>query len=161
MTVSEAAVLKRLRALCLALPEAIETTTFDHPTFQAGPKRTFAVLDDHERGGALCIVFKADLAVQASLVRAAPFFLCKFGAKHGWTSLAVGDSIDWDQVRELISASYRLVALKRMVSALDSGSAPAARPARGGSPPRSHGPSRPRTRKRRSRGDRPPPVRAR
>ena len=42
-------VLERLRAICRRLPEVIETTTFGHPTFQAGKKKTFVVLDDHER----------------------------------------------------------------------------------------------------------------
>jgi hypothetical protein len=56
----EASILKRLRAICSQLPGVVETVTFGHPTFQAGKKKTFVVLDDHERDdGALCLVFKA------------------------------------------------------------------------------------------------------
>ncbi len=93
--------------------------TFGHPTFQAGKKRTFVVLDDHERAGMLCLVFKADRAEQARLVDGERFFPCKFGAKHGWTSMRVDAQADWRQAKELVVESYRRVALKRMVAALD------------------------------------------
>jgi len=112
-------VLKRLRAICDKLPEAIETTTFGHPTFQAGKKKTFVVLDDHERDGELCIVFKASLAEQKKLVKTAGFFPCKFGARHGWTSFVVDRNIDWKDVERLVVSSYRLMANKRMLAALD------------------------------------------
>jgi predicted DNA-binding protein (MmcQ/YjbR family) len=112
-------VLERLRAICRRLPEVIETTTFGHPTFQAGKKKTFVVLDDHERKGALCIVFKAPLDEQKKLTRNPRFFPSKFGAKHGWTSLEVDASLDWNQVEALVLGSYRLLANRRMLAALD------------------------------------------
>ncbi|MGO8971171.1 MAG: MmcQ/YjbR family DNA-binding protein [Myxococcaceae bacterium] len=109
----------KLRALCRALPEALETKTFGHPTFQAGPRRTFVVLDDHEQPQMLCLVFKLARAEQRRLVDAKRFFLSKFGAKHGWTAMRVDARTDWPQVQQLVVASYRRVALKRMVAALD------------------------------------------
>lgn len=130
---SEAFVLKRLRAICDNLPEAIETETFGHPTFQAGKKKTFVVLDDHECEDALCIVFKASLADQARLVRKPRFFRSKFGAKHGWTSMRVDTELDWQQVRELVTQSYRLLANQRMLAALD-GQSPAIVPRPRGRP---------------------------
>jgi len=115
----EGRALAALRTICSVLPESIETTTFGHPTFQAGKKRTFVVLDDHERPRMLCLVFKADRAEQARLVDGEMFFPCKFGAKHGWTSMRVDARTDWRRAKELVVASYRRVALKRMVAALD------------------------------------------
>ena len=111
--------LEKLRAICSVLPESVETKTFGHPTFQAGKKRTFVVLDDHEQPGMLCLVFKADRAEQAGLVDGVRFFASKFGAKHGWTAMRVDARTDWRQAKGLIEASYRRVALKRMVAALD------------------------------------------
>jgi predicted DNA-binding protein (MmcQ/YjbR family) len=116
---SEKAVLERLRRICLALPEAVETTTFGHPTFQAGAKRTFAVLDDHECDGYLCIVFKASLAQQQELLEDTRFLPSKFGARKGWTAMKVEPGLDWQLVDRLVTASYRLVAVKRMLLALD------------------------------------------
>ncbi len=125
--------LTRLRRVCSLLPEAIETTTFGHPTFQAGKRRTFAVLDDHEQPDMLCLVFKAGPADQEDLVNNEDFFPSKFGAKHGWTAMRVHRRTDWQHAQELVVASYRLVALRRMVTALDRNP----RPPRGRRPTRS------------------------
>jgi predicted DNA-binding protein (MmcQ/YjbR family) len=111
--------LPKLRAICAKLPESIETTTFGHPTFQAGPKKTYAVLDDHEQKGMLCLVFKTTRAEQKRLVDDVRFFLSKFGAKHGWTAMRIDGKTSWRHAKELIVGSYRLVALKRMIAALD------------------------------------------
>lgn len=113
------AALKRLRAICLELPDVLETTTFGHPTFQAGKKKTFAVLDDHERKDTLCLVFKVSLAEQRRLTQDPRFFPSKFGARHGWTSLVIDADVDWDEVEPLLVQSYRLVASKRLVARLD------------------------------------------
>ncbi|MGO9829647.1 MAG: MmcQ/YjbR family DNA-binding protein [Myxococcaceae bacterium] len=111
--------LSKLRPLCAGLPEALETETFGHPTFQAGPRRTFVVLDDHEQPHSLCLVFKLGLAEQRRLLDGKRFFPSKFGAKHGWTAMRVDGRTDWRQVHTLLLESYRRVALKRMVAALD------------------------------------------
>jgi predicted DNA-binding protein (MmcQ/YjbR family) len=111
--------LDALRAICDGLPECIETKTFGHPTFQAGKKRTFVVLDDHEQPGLLCLVVKLDPAHQAKLVDGVRFFPSKFGAKHGWTSMRVDGRTSWRHAKELVLASYRQVAPKRLVAAFD------------------------------------------
>jgi predicted DNA-binding protein (MmcQ/YjbR family) len=114
----EAEHLRRLREICLPLPDALETTTFGHPTFQAGTKRTFAVLDDHERPGTLCIVVKLGLDEQEALVDDERIFRCKFGAKHGWTSIKVDGRTSWKRVAELVRTSYCNVATKGMLAKL-------------------------------------------
>jgi predicted DNA-binding protein (MmcQ/YjbR family) len=70
---SEAAVLKRLRKVCLSLPETSETVKWGHPTFVAGQKM-FAVLDEYR--GRPCIAFRTDpcdkrnsFAIRASMRR--------------------------------------------------------------------------------------------
>jgi predicted DNA-binding protein (MmcQ/YjbR family) len=110
---------ERLREVCLSLPGAIETTTFGHPTFQAGKKQTFAVLDDHEQEGMLCLVFKVDPHKQARLVDGKRFFRSKFGAKHGWTAMKIDARTAWSVAKRLVMDSYRRVALKKMIAALD------------------------------------------
>jgi predicted DNA-binding protein (MmcQ/YjbR family) len=111
-----ATVLDKLRVICLALPEARETITFGHPTFQAG-KKTFAVLEEYR--GELCIVFKTELPVQQALIKSPRFFAAPYIGKHGWVSLRAGGALDWKEIRDLVLGSYRLVAHKRMVAALD------------------------------------------
>lgn len=114
MTPSQA--LKRLRPLCLSFPETTETVTFGHPTFVAG-KRTFAVLDRYK--GEYAIAFKATYADQTALTMDPRFYVTPYSGKHGWTSLRLDADFGWQEVRKLIESSYRLVALKRMLAALD------------------------------------------
>jgi len=109
------------RGLCHDLPGSVETLTFGHPTFQAGPRRTYAVLDDHERRGSLCLVVKLDPAQQAALVDDDRYFPSKFGARHGWTAVLVDGSTDWRRLVELVVSSFRRVAPVRLVAELDSG----------------------------------------
>ncbi len=110
------AILKKLRTICLALPEARETVTFGHPTFQAG-KKTFAVLEEYK--GELCFVFKAELPTQQALIQSPRFFTAPYVGKHGWTSLRVGGRLDWGEIADLSKQSYRLVASKRMLAELE------------------------------------------
>src|SRR5712691_1559659 len=62
----EAARLKELREICLALPEATETVKWGHPTFEAG-KKIFAVLDHYY--GQPCIAFRSSKKDQIKLLR--------------------------------------------------------------------------------------------
>jgi predicted DNA-binding protein (MmcQ/YjbR family) len=109
---------RRLRQICGGWPGVLETTTFGHPTFQAGKKKTFAVLDDHERPGLLCLVVKLTREEQARRLRDERFARSKFGARHGWTSMIVDDDTDWRIVPELLRSSYGQVAAKRLVAQL-------------------------------------------
>ena len=43
--------LARLRAICMALPDAVEKISHGEPTWFAGKGRIFAMLDDHQRIG--------------------------------------------------------------------------------------------------------------
>jgi predicted DNA-binding protein (MmcQ/YjbR family) len=117
------AALERLRAICSCLPGTVEVTTFGHPTFQAGPKKTFAVLDDHERKGELRVVVKVAHDAVGELLRDPRVLPSKFGAKHGWTSLLVDGRTDWRLVARLVTDSYRLLAPRRMLAALEKGTA--------------------------------------
>jgi predicted DNA-binding protein (MmcQ/YjbR family) len=113
---TEAQVLARLRPLCLALPEARETVTFGHPTFQAG-KRTFAVLETYR--GELSLALKASPDVAHALLDDPRFYPTPYSGKHSWVSMRVGRGpLDWKEIRALVVQSYRQVALVRMLRAL-------------------------------------------
>jgi len=44
----EEAILKKLRKICLALPDTEETVSFGHPTFRVRQK-TFAVMEEYNK----------------------------------------------------------------------------------------------------------------
>jgi predicted DNA-binding protein (MmcQ/YjbR family) len=106
---NEQAILKKLRAICRALPKASETVTFGHPTFQVA-KKTFCVLEEYK--GELCIVFKAELPAQQSLIKSPRFFTAPYIGKHGWVSLRCSSALDWKEIKDLVVESRRLVAKK-------------------------------------------------
>ena len=109
-------ILSRLRKLCLSLPEAAEVEAWGHPTFRAG-KKIFASFGFHEDRP--CTSVKADSFMQQMLLDDERFFYPPYVGQHGWVGIWLDKNVDWSFVEELIIKSYRLVALKRMVKALD------------------------------------------
>jgi predicted DNA-binding protein (MmcQ/YjbR family) len=103
-------VLRRLRTICLKLPDAAEKTSFGHPTFVAG-KKTFAVLEEYK--GSLCIVFKSELAHRDLFLKDPRFFVAPYVGKYGWLSLKVDAGVNWTEVRHLVRESHRLVSADR------------------------------------------------
>jgi predicted DNA-binding protein (MmcQ/YjbR family) len=104
--------LARLRALCLALPEAEERETWGIPTFRVRSK-IFAMAP----GGGTEAWCKAPPGGQAVLVGADPhrFFAPPYVGPKGWIGIRLTDGPDWEEVAVLIRRSYRLVAPKRLV----------------------------------------------
>jgi hypothetical protein len=104
--------LERLRAVCLALPEAAEKETWEIPTFRVRDK-IFAMA--HDRGTVWC---KAPRGVQAILVGAAPerFFVPRYVGHKGWIGFHLDGDTDWREVEALIRRSYRMTAPKRLAT---------------------------------------------
>jgi hypothetical protein len=113
--------LAELRALCLALPEATEVESWGRPTFRA--KKIFATYgsgEDHPHS----VIFKPDADERPALVQDHRTFVPPYYGPSGWLALDFeAATVDWDEVAELVETSYRQVALKRMVKALDERSA--------------------------------------
>jgi len=111
-----AELMSRLREICLPLPECKETTTWGNPTFVAG-KKQFAVLDRyHDKW---CIAFVAGGDRQQELLKRSGFFPAPYGAKYGWMCREAEGRIGWKEMQKLLLESYRKVALKRMLDAMD------------------------------------------
>jgi predicted DNA-binding protein (MmcQ/YjbR family) len=107
----------RLRAICLALPEAIEHEAWGDPTWRVRG-RIFAM---EKRGdGRLSVWLKAPPGAQEILVAADPdrFFVPPYVGPKGWIGLRL--AADWDEVADHVRTSYRLVAPKRLALSLRS-----------------------------------------
>jgi predicted DNA-binding protein (MmcQ/YjbR family) len=118
-------VLQRLRAECLALPETSEVGSWGHPNFRAG-KRTFATFE--QINGRPSIAFRLNPTDVDLLLLRKQFFATPYG-RGQWVSVWADTALNWRLVRHLLQRSYRLVALKRMIAAID-------RPSAGGPPKR-------------------------
>ncbi|AYY15155.1 MmcQ/YjbR family DNA-binding protein [Actinobacteria bacterium YIM 96077] len=108
-----------VRRICLGFPEAVEVEAWGRPTFRAG-KKIFAVFgSDDERPYA--VIFKPDPADRQALAEDRRIFSPPYFGPGGWLALDfTAGPVEWDEIAELMDASYRQVALKRMLKALDS-----------------------------------------
>lgn len=105
----------RLRALCLALPEAVEKEAWGDPTWRVRG-RIFAM---EKRGdGRVSVWLKAAPGAQEILVAAAPerFFVPPYLGHKGWIGIRLDAGPDWEEVGDLVLRSYRLIAPKRLAA---------------------------------------------
>ena len=111
--------LVRLTKICLALPEATRECLGSHAGFRVR-KKTFAYfLNDHHGDGIVSVACKALPGENTALVAAQPdrFYLPAYIGPKGWVALRLDiGKVDWQEVAELVAASYRQIAPKRLVA---------------------------------------------
>lgn len=123
--------LARVREIALAFPEATEKVAHGRPTFRCG--KMFAMYGGgtkktettpHEQRNT-SVLFIADPAERTALEQDERIFLPAYMASAGWLGLdlTIG-TVDWDEVTELLDASYRRIAPKRALARLDAGEGP-------------------------------------
>ena len=114
--------LSEVRRLCAALPDAIEQKAWGRPTFRA-PTKIFAVYGsgkDHPNA----VIFKPEADERPALLGDPRFFSPPYFGPSGWLALDLGPDVDWAEVGELVTSSYRLVAPATLVRRLDAASDP-------------------------------------
>jgi hypothetical protein len=110
-----------LRAICLALPEAIEKISHGEPTWFAGKGKVFAMLDNHHHGAAhLSVWLPAALGAQEALVESDPerYFRPPYVGSSGWVGVVLDTRPDWAVVGWLVEQAFRHVAHARLVAQL-------------------------------------------
>lgn len=107
--------LAKLRALCLSLPETNETASWGHPNFKAG-KKTFVAFERVK--GRASVAFRLEPDDVERLLQRKQFFATPYG-RGLWVSVWADGPVDWRTVQDLVDRSYRVVALKRMLTALE------------------------------------------
>jgi predicted DNA-binding protein (MmcQ/YjbR family) len=110
--------LSELRAACARFPENVEVEAWGRPTFRAG-KKMYAVFvgseDEH-----YALIFKPEPGERDALVQDDRFTVPPYFGPGGWLQLEFTRAkVDWTEVDELLEGSYRQVALKRQLKALD------------------------------------------
>jgi len=111
--------LDRLRALCLALPEATEKLAWGSPTFRVRDK-IFVMFTGGDGGSEMWC--KASPGGQEVLVGSQPerYYVPPYVGHRGWVGVRLGGRVDWNQVADLVEESYRLTAPKRLLALLES-----------------------------------------
>ena len=110
--------LKRIRWLCLALPETSERLSHGHPAFFIRAKRTFVMfLTDHHGDGRLAIWCAAPEGIQDMLVQGDPerYFVPPYVGHRGWLGVRLDREPDWDEIAGVVEDAYLTVAPKALV----------------------------------------------
>ena len=117
--------LPKLRRLCLDLPEATERLSHGEPTWFVRDKKVFVMYVDHHHDDRVAFWCAAPGGAQEMLVAAHPqrFFRPPYVGHRGWLGVYLDVPVDWDEIAELVSEAYRMVAPKRLVAELDARSA--------------------------------------
>ncbi len=119
----------RVRAHCLALPEAEERPFGGHtaPSFRVRDKLFVMTSED-----GTSMTLKAPKGVQGILVASDPdrFFVPKYVGPKGWVGirLDLANPPGWDEVAELVAESYCLTAPKRLAALVGAPPEPPPRP---------------------------------
>jgi predicted DNA-binding protein (MmcQ/YjbR family) len=107
---------ERVRRICLRYPEAVEKLSWGRPHFGAGKNFAFvgATMDRP-----YSLVFKPDPESRRAEDEDARFFVPPYWGPSGWRAIDLDGAVDWQEIAELIDESYRQIALKRQLKALD------------------------------------------
>ena len=116
--------LTELRTIALAYPGAYEKVSHGRPAFFVSKMFAMYGGSSKESGEMVsvphCVMVKVDASDRAALEQDDRFFRPAYLGPAGWLGLDFTLSdVDWNEVRELVDASFRLVAPKRMIKALD------------------------------------------
>lgn len=112
-------VLKKMRPICLALPQTKETVTWGKPHFRVGEK-IFCGCGEVSGRPSLGLKMEPNesvLLMKGPGVEKAPYSR----PNDGWVAIDPNVFDDWDEIGRLLVGSYRLIAPKRTVALLDSG----------------------------------------
>jgi hypothetical protein len=113
-------VLRRIRKICLALPEVSERLSHGAPTFFVRGKKAFLmVLTDHHGDGRFAIWCAAPTGMQSMLVDADPerFFVPPYVGHRGWLGVRLDRGMHWDELEGIAEDAYAEVAPAKLVEA--------------------------------------------
>ena len=112
--------LRRIRGICLGLPETSERPSHGAPTFFVRGKRAFLmVVTNHHGDGRFAIWCAAPDGLQRMLVDADPerFFVPPYVGHRGWLGVRLDRGLHWDELAGIAEDAYAEVAPSRLLDA--------------------------------------------
>ena len=113
--------MKKVRKICLALPETTEKTAWAAPTFRVRNKMFAMFADNHHDDGRVALWLNAPEGAQTMLVDSDPerFFVPPYQGPRGWIGVRVDVEVDWDEIADLVEDAFRETAPKSVLALLD------------------------------------------
>lgn len=121
MAESNAALLAAVSRICLALPEATCERTGSHATYRVRKKVFAYFLDNHHGDGIVAVACKTAMGEHEELARREPgrYYLPAYIGVRGWIALRLDQGeVDWQEVEDLVTASFRLAAPKMLAGSV-------------------------------------------
>lgn len=110
--------IERVRGICFELPEVVEVEAWGRPTFRAAKPIFVHVAATAENP--FSIVVKTDPQEHPALIEDGRFYGVPYYDRARWVGADLdGPRTDWELLAELIETSYRQVANRRQLLALD------------------------------------------
>jgi len=113
---------RRIAAICGQLPEVIESTSWDNPVFKVSRRIIVNVTTvDSPTGDPVTVMtaqadpFEAEVMANSGH----PFFRVRSTSAAISIGVVLDEATDWDEVAEIVTESYMIVAPKRLSALLD------------------------------------------
>ena len=120
---SDDPLLARVRRIALALPEADEKVSHGRPAFFT--QKVFCYFGGSVRVDGEWVAHDAAIMVRPdpdddpALRQDQRFWEPAYLGPSGWLGIDLTDDTDWQEIAELVDASYRMTAPRRLVEELD------------------------------------------
>jgi predicted DNA-binding protein (MmcQ/YjbR family) len=111
--------LVRLTKICLALPEAEHESMGDHSSFSVRKKKFAYHLNNHHGDGIVSVCFRTERGENEVLLASdqTRFYSPAYIGPKGWVGLRLDTGkIDWKEVADFVTESYRLAAPKSLAA---------------------------------------------
>jgi hypothetical protein len=109
----------RLSKICLAFPEATRESMGDHASFAVRSKKFAYFLNDHHGDGIVSVCFRTEAGENEVLLASDPkrFYSPAYIGPRGGVGLRLDQGrVDWAEVADFVTDSYRLAAPKRLAA---------------------------------------------
>jgi hypothetical protein len=113
--------LRNLTAICLRMPEAARQTSGHNVSFCVRKKPFAYFLENHHGDGIVGLACKVLPGDNTALIASNPakFYMPAYVGPRGWVGLRLDTGkIDWGEVEELVTHSYRMAAPQRLAAAI-------------------------------------------
>ena len=114
--------LGELTQICLRLPDAQRTVRGDHADFRVRGRVFAYFLNNHHGDGRISVCCKSELAENIDRAKHDPenYYLPPYIGPKGWFGMRLDRGApDWEEVRNIVENSYRIVAPKTLARKID------------------------------------------
>ena len=116
------ALLGELTQICLRLPDAQRNVRGDHADFRVRGRVFAYFLNNHHGDGRVSVCCKSELAENIDRAQHDPenYYVPPYIGPRGWFGMRLDRGApDWDEVRNIVENSYRIVAPKTLARKID------------------------------------------